>query len=296
MGPELERSYRHCRRLARAHATSYHLAARLLPAAQRRHVHAVYGFCRHADDIVDGPGRSATDRAAELEALGERLYAGLAAGGSQDPLLAAVVHTVASLGIDPSCFERFLASMAMDLTVSAYGTFEELLAYMEGSAAAVGEMMLPVLGAAAPAALGPARDLGIAFQLTNFLRDVAEDLDRGRVYLPAEDLDRFGAAEALARRRVTEGWAELMAFEIARARRYYRSAEQGLAWLPGPSAGCVAAAHRLYGAILERIVAAGYDVFSGRARVPTWRKAALVAGLRLRGLQRVAPASLSPEA
>jgi phytoene synthase len=144
--------------------------------------------------------------------------------------------------------------------------------------------MLPILGPAGrDDAVGPARDLGLAFQLTNFLRDVAEDLDRGRVYLPLEDLDRFGADPA--RRRADEPWRRLAAFEIDRCRALYRSADEGLALLPPASARCVGTARVLYAGILDRIERAGYDVFGRRARVPTWRKLAtagraVVAGRR----------------
>jgi phytoene synthase len=168
--------------------------------------------------------------------------------------------------------------MAMDLTVERYSTFADLLVYMDGSAAVIGEMMLPIL--APPdiaAATATARDLGVAFQLTNFCRDVAEDLDRGRVYLPQEDIDALGAGPALADRRVTPEWIDLMRFQIERTRGYYRRADTGVALLPARSARCVAGARLLYSGILDRIEAAGYDVFRTRVRVPAWRKAAVAA-------------------
>ena len=148
---------------------------------------------------------------------------------------------------------------------------------MDGSAAVIGEMMLPILEPLDPAAAPHARDLGDAFQLTNFLRDVAEDLDRGRVYLPQEDLRRYGADPS--RREVTPEWVELMRFEIARCRRLYVSADIGIGMLPPRSARCVRAARLLYSRILDVIETQGYDVFSRRARVPTWQKAALAAKL-----------------
>ncbi len=194
-------------------------------------------------------------------------------------MLKAVVHTVRAFDIDPACFRRFLRSMAMDLTVTSYDSWEDLLHYMDGSAAVIGEMMLPILEPLSPEALEPARDLGNAFQLTNFLRDVAEDLDRGRVYLPQDDLERFGADPW--RRVVDDGWRELMRFEIDRARGLYRSADRGLLWLPPASARCIGAARTLYSEILDRIEAADYDVFATRATVPTWRKAALATRLTL---------------
>ena len=282
MRSTLDRSYAHCRRLNRRHGTTYYWSTYALPAAKRPHVWALYGFCRHADDIVDDLGPAAPPRrAAALEDLRRRLLAALAAGGSDDPVLAAVVHTVRAYDLPAGCFERFLGAMAMDLTVDRYETWDDLLGYMDGSAAVIGELMVPILEPRSPAAISPARDLGLAFQLTNFLRDVAEDLDRGRVYLPQEDLRRFGADPA---RRVVDGpWRALMAFEIGRCRALYRSADEGVALLPRASARCVRAARILYSGILDRIEAAGYDVFSVRARVPTWRKVATTGRVAVTG-------------
>ena len=272
----LERSYAECRRLNRAYGTTYYWSSYALPRVKRHHVHALYAFCRYADEIVDDPGWPSTAARAEaLTAFGERFFADLERGESQDLVLKAVVHTVRAFAIDPDCFARFLRSMAMDLTVSSYATYGDLERYMDGSAAVIGEMMLPILEPTDPAALEPARQLGDAFQLTNFLRDVAEDLDRGRVYLPQEDLDRFGADPR--ERAVTPAWIELMRFEIDRTRALYVQSDRGLELLPPASARCIRGARVLYSEILDRIEANGYDVFTQRARVPAWRKAAVVA-------------------
>lgn len=276
----LAASYRLCRRLHRAHGTTYYWATALLPGEARPHVHALYGFCRYADDIVDGGGGLA-EREAALAGLETRLFADLERGRSQDSVLAAVVDTVGVLGLDPECLRRFLRSMAMDLRVSSYESFDDLMGYMDGSAAVIGEMMLPVLRPTSAEAVGPARELGIAFQLTNFLRDVGEDLDRGRTYIPQCELRSFGALGALAERSVTPQWCALMRFEIARARGCYRRARPGLAMLPPVSARCIATALALYSGILDRIEDNGYDVFSCRARVPTWTKLVGVARLPL---------------
>jgi phytoene synthase len=274
----LERSYAVCRALNRRYGTTYYWSSYALPRVKRHHVWAVYAFCRLADDIVDDLAPSPPHvRAAALDALGQRLFDDLAAGGSDDPVLKAVVHTVRAFGHDPECFRRFLRAMATDLTVTTYETYDDLLVYMDGSAAVIGEMMLPILEPRSPDAVTHARDLGFAFQLTNFLRDVGEDLERARVYLPQEDLRRFGADPG--RRTVDEPWRQLMRFEIARCRELYRSAGRGLRVLPPSSARCVAAARTLYAAILDRIEAADYDVFTARATVPTWRKAAVAARL-----------------
>lgn len=281
MTPALEESYRRCRELNRRYGTTYYLSTFALPRAKRHHVWALYAFCRYADDIVDDMGDVPVGiREKALRVFRDRFFADLAAGHSDDPILKAVVHTVRAFGHDPDGFRRFLDSMAMDLTVSTYETWDDLLVYMDGSAAVIGEMMLPILEPPDPAAaLGPARDLGFAFQLTNFLRDVAEDLDRGRVYLPQEDLARAGADPA--RRTVDEPWRRFMRAEIDRCRVLYCSAARGIALLPPASARCVRAAHVLYGEILDGIEAAGYDVFRQRVRIPTRRKATMVAQVLL---------------
>jgi len=279
----LEQSYELCRQFNQRHGTTYYWSTKVLPTVKRHHVHALYGFCRYADDIVDdltpGFGEDATAaRAAALASFGERFFSDLARGRSDDPVLKAVVHTVRAFDLDADSFRRFLRSMTMDLTVEQYETWDDLRGYMDGSAAVIGEMMLPILEPPDLESARPhARDLGDAFQLTNFLRDIAEDLDRGRQYVPQEDLRRFGVD--LTERRVTPQFIELMRFEIDRCRELYASGERGIAMLPERSARCIVAAHGLYGGILGRIEAQGYDVFASRASVSTAAKAWTVASL-----------------
>ena len=274
----LDESYERCRALNKRYGTTYYWSTYLLPRVKRHHVHALYAFCRYADDIVDDLGPAPVEeREAALTAFGDRFFADVTTGASDDPVLKAVVHTVRAFDIDVDCFRRFLRSMAMDLTVSSYDTWDDLLVYMDGSAAVIGEMMLPVLEPFDAAALPRARDLGNAFQLTNFLRDIDEDLDLGRVYLPQEDVRKFDAASALERRVVTPGFVDLLRFEIDRARALYASADLGVSMLPPPSARCIGGARELYSQILDRIEAADYDVFSSRVSVPTWRKLSVAA-------------------
>jgi phytoene synthase len=282
VAPTLDASYRLCRELNKRYGTTYYWSSLVLPRLTRHHVWALYAFCRYADDIVDDLGDAPLEqREKALTAYGDRFFADIEAGRSDDPVLRAVVHTVRAYGHDPEVFRRFLASMAMDLSVDRYATWDDLLVYMDGSAAVIGEMMLPILEPTdADAALGPARDLGFAFQLTNFLRDVAEDLDRGRVYIPQQDLQRHDADPA--RRVVDPEWRALMRFEIERCRALYRSAEVGVALLPPASARCVDTALRLYSGILVRIEELDYDVFSQRARLPTRTKALAAARAALR--------------
>jgi phytoene synthase len=276
--PTLDRSYEACRRLNRRHGTTYYWSTYALPRIKRHHVHALYGFCRFADEIVDDPDFGDGDDGARKDALAafsDRFLTDLEAGDSSDMVLKAVVHTVRAFRIDPDLFRRFLRSMEMDLSVDHYETYGDLSQYMDGSASVIGEMMLPILEPYDPAAAArPARALGEAFQLTNFLRDVNEDLDRGRVYLPQEDLRRFGVDPA--RRRVDAAWIELMRFELARTRRLYDEADFGVDLLPPSSARCIRAARALYARILDEIEANGYDVFSQRARVPSWQKAQVI--------------------
>jgi len=272
----LDESYEACRRLNRAYGTTYYWSTYALPRVKRHHVHALYGFCRYADEIVDDPAfGNAADRKDALAAFSELFFTDLARDGSDDEVLKAVIHTIRAFRIDPDLFRRFLHSMEMDLTIDRYETYSDLGQYMDGSASVIGEMMLPILEPRSPAALVPARALGEAFQLTNFLRDVDEDLDRGRIYLPQEDLARFGADPTT--RRVDDAWRALMRFEIDRARALYERADFGVDLLPASSARGIRAARVLYARILDVIEAADYDVFTTRARVPAWQKTLVVA-------------------
>jgi phytoene synthase len=274
----LDESYARCRELNKRYGTTYYWSTKVLPRVKQHHVWALYAFCRYADDIVDDLGAVSVERRADaLADFGNRFFLDLAAGRSDDPVLKAVVHTVKAFDIDTDCFRRFLRSMTMDLTVATYETWDDLLVYMDGSAAVIGEMMLPILEPLRPEATAHARDLGNAFQLTNFLRDIAEDLDRNRQYVPQEDLRRFGVD--LTARRCTPEFVELMRFEIARCRELYVSADLGLAMLPTESAKCIGAARVLYGRILDKIEEQHYDVFAKRARVSTAEKALMVAKL-----------------
>jgi phytoene synthase len=290
----LDAAYASCRDLHRRYGRSYYLATRLLPLWKRRHVHALYGFTRYTDDIVDADGAAGTpplgpERARRLGQWAGRFDA--AVDGAQDPaepILLAVRHTIATFGLRRADFDAFFASMRMDLHVRAYADYGALLKYMEGSAAVIGTMMLPILlapddgpgpvpAAVAATAREPARQLGLAFQLTNFIRDVAEDLGRGRVYLPAADLERFGVhRDDLAAPSASPAVRRLVAFEIERARAHYRNALPGLAVLPTRSRRCVRLAHAVYGGILDRIEQADCDILAGRAVVPRRQRAAAV--------------------
>jgi 15-cis-phytoene synthase len=281
---QLARSYAHCRALHRHHGRSYYLATRLLPEWKRPHVHALYGFTRYSDEIVDEfSGASPADRAARLRAWSDRFLAGLRGEPVDDPILPAVLHTIATFDLDVTDFEKFLRSMTSDLHVERYDDYADVLDYMDGSAAVIGTMMLPILEPVdRAAATGPARELGLAFQLTNFIRDVREDLLRGRIYLPLADLSRFGVSEADLFAAGAAGVTpprikELIRYEVGRAQAHYAAARPGIGLLARSSQACISAAYLLYGGILDEIAARDYDVLAGRARMPLPRRLGIAA-------------------
>ena len=275
--PALRQSYRACRAVNATHGRTFYLATLLLPPAKRPAVHALYGFARRADEIVDAidPSLRAEDRDRQLTDWTEQLLRGT----GDDPVMPAVHDTIVRNNIPLHLFDEFLASMRMDLSTSEYATWEDLVGYMQGSAAAIGSQLVPVLGTlpdAATEAEPYARTLGLAFQLTNFIRDVGEDLQRGRVYLPKEDLAVFGvAADDLATGTVDANVRALLAFEISRAHELYRSAEPGIALLAPESQVCVRTAFRLYRGILDAVERSGYRVLDRRASVSLPRRLAV---------------------
>lgn len=284
--PALRAAYAACRALNAEHGRTFYLATLLLPAAKRPYVHALYGFARYADDLVDHRRLGAPDFAGwSAQFLDELDW-----GATSTPITRAVLDTARRWDLPHSYFADFLDAMRTDLTVREYATYDDLVQYMWGSAAVIGLMMLPVLGRADEAVrwdeLEPyAIELGYAFQLTNFIRDVDEDLRRGRVYLPQESLDRFGVDRArLARRRVDEPIRNLLAWEIERARQRYRAAAPGIPLLHPTSRDCIRTAVTLYREILDGIEAADYDVFSRRVSVPLPRRAAVGLGGMRRAL------------
>jgi phytoene synthase len=285
--PGLRASYDACRRRNATHGRTYYLATLLLPAEKRPAVHALYAFARHADDLVDTLDPSATV-ASRDRALSRWAEAFLAADTS-DPLLPAVHHTIARYDIPRQLFADFLTAMRMDLTTSSYPTWEDLLTYVHGSAAVIGEQLLPVLGTTSgmrEVATPYARDLGVGFQLANFIRDVGEDLRRGRVYLPAEDLTTFGVSRSHLGAGVVDGRIRrLLAFEIARARELFRSAEPGIRLLHPASRDCVRTAFTLYGGILDAVERADYRVLDRRVAVGPATRARVAAPGLLRAVR-----------
>jgi phytoene synthase len=260
------RSYAYCERLAARAAGNFYPAFRLLPPGQRRALCALYAFLRVADDLSDGPGGPEEKRPL-LEAWRRDLRAALA-GDYRHPLHPALHHAVERFGVPPAYLEAALDGVGMDLDKARYDTFAELYQYCYRVASAVGLACIHVWGNAGAAARPPAEAAGIALQLTNILRDLGEDAARGRVYLPREDLERFGyGAEGLGQGRCDEHFRALMHFEAERAYTYYRAAEPLAGLLPPAGRAVFLVMLRTYRGLLDAIVRRDYDVFRGRVRL-----------------------------
>ena len=285
--PALRKSYSECKRLNAQHGKTYYLATLLLPPAKRPFVHALYGFARYADEIVDDLNSTLSDeeKANALKLWGEGVLADIKTGKSHDHIGAALVDTVKRFDIPIAYFEAFLKSMTMDLTVTEYHTYEDLLEYVYGSAAVIGLQMVPILGVLNPDAYEAAEKLGIAFQLANFIRDVGEDLERGRVYLPITELQASGVTrEMLEARILTPEIKAALQFQISRVRELQRQATPGIAMLAPESRACIEAASELYCGIVDEVEKINYEIFTKRAKTSTWRrvKVALPAFIRAR--------------
>jgi phytoene synthase len=273
--PDLRASYVECKRLNALHGKTYFLATLLLPKAKRPFVHALYGFARYADEIVDDLASelSIEEKAQVLSTWGDGVLADLKKGTSQDHVGRALIDTVNRFEIPHEHFAAFLHSMTMDLTVQEYETYEDLLEYVYGSAAVIGLEMVPILGPLHSDAFEAAKKLGIAFQLANFIRDVDEDLDRGRVYLPIKELAQFGVTrEILEERTLTPEIVEALKFQIARVRQLQAEAAPGIAMLEATSRPCIQAASTLYCGIVDEVEKIGYDIFNQRAKTSTSRR------------------------
>ena len=273
--PALRASYAECKRLKSLHGKTYYLATLLLPPAKRPFVHALYGFARYADEIVDDLAStlSPQEKADVLRTWSSGVLTDLSAGKSNDAVGAALVDTVTRFKIPHQHFVDFLHSMEMDLTVSTYANYEALSEYVYGSAAVIGLEMVPILGVLSDDAYESAKKLGIAFQLANFIRDVGEDLDRGRIYLPLDELAAHGVDEKMLYARVlTPEIIQALKFQIARVRQLQAEAAPGIDLLHATSRPCIRAASELYCGIVDEVEAIGYDIFNKRAKTSTARR------------------------
>jgi phytoene synthase len=287
MDQALQESYQECKRLNSLHGKTYYLATLLLPKGKRPYVHALYGFARYADEIVDDLAStlSPQEKADALRSWSTGVLEDLKKGTSTDHIGRALVDTARKFDIPHQHFVDFLHSMEMDLTVTEYQSYEALLEYVYGSAAVIGLEMVPVLGYSDQRAFEAAKKLGIAFQLANFIRDVNEDLDRGRVYLPLDELARFGVDRAMLERRVlTPQIVEAVKFQIARVRSLQEEADIGIAYLDKTSRPCIRAASELYCGIVDEVEAIGYDIFNKRAKTSTARRARVAGAAYLQAI------------
>jgi phytoene synthase len=247
----------------------------ILPKEKRPAVHALYGFARYADEIVDDLQSTLSDKekAVALTTWGAKILADVRSGRSDDLIGRALVDTVQRYSIPHEYFDAFMKSMTMDLTITRYQSYEDLMVYVYGSAVVIGLEMLPILGYSDPRAIEAASALGTAFQLANFIRDINEDLDRGRIYIPLDELARFGVTEEmLLKRKLTPEIIEALKFQINRVRELQKIAEAGIDFLEPISRPCIRAASELYCGIVDEIEANNYDIFSKRAKTSLWRR------------------------
>lgn len=273
--PALRESYELCRQLNAKHGKTYYLATLLLPPAKRPYVHALYGFARYADEIVDDLASTLTEseKADQLKIWGDDFLVKFDSGQTSDPVCMAVLDTVRRWKIPRAHFEAFLHSMTMDLTVTEYETYEDLYEYVYGSAAVIGLQMVPILEPTNQDAYKHATELGVAFQLANFIRDVGEDLERGRVYLPLAELAQFGVSRAdLEARITTPEIKSALKYQVARVKELETASRAGIEMLGKSAQPCIETARILYCGIVDAVEAIDYEVFTKRATVSLARR------------------------
>ena len=288
MASELEVAYEHCRRIAKEHAKNFYYAFRTLPSAKRRAIYAAYAFCRLCDDIADEDlpierkeARLAQVRRSLAESQNERLG---------DPVFTALEDASIIFGIPGHYFEEIIDGVEMDLTWTRFRSFDELRGYCYKVASVVGLICIEVFGYDDPKARDHAVDLGLGMQLTNILRDVKEDADRGRIYIPLDEMASFGYTEQdLMDGVVNDAFRELMGVQAARARRYFDSGRRLFPLLSPKSRVCPGVLHGVYSAILDRIEASGFNVFDRRIGLSAREKLLLTAKLWARSLVPTVP-------
>ena len=276
-------AYAYCQRLTRATAKNFYYAFITLPREQRQAVYAGYAYCRLCDDAADDPGRH-EDRLERLAQV-ERGLAEARQGRPAGPVFRALAGVASTYDIPWDLFGEVLEGVKMDRTKDRYRTFEELREYCYRVASVVGLISIQVFGYRDPRARDYAVDLGLGMQLTNILRDIKEDAERGRIYLPQEELERFGYAESdLLRGVVDERFVALMRFQVDRTREHFDRGKRLLALLPTRSRACPAVLGGIYSRVLRRIEENGYDVFQKRISLPTHEKVFLTLRLWMQSM------------
>ena len=264
----VEASYEWCTRVARAKAKNFYYSFLLLPRPERRAMCAVYAFMRYCDDLSDEEGIA--DRAAAIAQWRADLEAALAGRAPEHPLWPAFSDAAERFRIPHEYFFEMIEGVSSDLAPRAIGTFDELYDYCYHVASVVGLTIIHIFGFEDPAALIYAEKCGIAFQLTNILRDIREDSEKHRRYIPAEDFERFEVSQETF--RPEDKFRKLMAFEADRARKYYRESSPLIPMIHPQSRPSLRALIGIYSALLDRIVDSNYDVLTRRIRVPGWQK------------------------
>jgi phytoene synthase len=272
--------YAACRTIMRTASKNYSFASNFLPSDRLPHVEALYAVMRVGDDLVDVDHSAYRSPQEAIDAYENAYWHAFHTGDSSDPVLRAYLDTAHRFGIPAATMAPYFRAMRDDLSISRYPTFADLIHYMDGSALPVGRAMTHILGVRSPfsqaQALTGADSLSIAMQLSNFWRDIGEDWRRGRVYLPQEDLERFGYREAdLAEGRVDDRLVRLLEFEFERTESYYQAASTAVGMLCEGRWG-VMSALEIYRAILDGIRSNQYDVFNHRAGASKLRKVWLV--------------------
>lgn len=278
MGTELDQAYDHCQRIAKEHARNFYYAFRTLPIKKRRAIYAAYAFCRLCDDISDEdlPPDEKDRQFAETR----RLLVDTRQGTASDPIFAAIGDASSQFHIPFEYYEEVIDGVEMDLTKTRFANFEELREYCYKVASVVGLICIEVFGYDDPKAKQYAIDLGIAMQLTNILRDIKEDAERDRIYLPQDDMVRFGYTEQdLMGGVVNDSFRALMAFQVQRARSYYESSKRLFPLIHPEARACPDLLHATYSGLLDRIEGSGYDVFERRISLSKPKKLFLVAKL-----------------
>ena len=273
---DLELAYEECRSITRREARNFYYAFLTLPAAQRRAIYVTYAFCRHCDDAVDAE-RSDEEKLATLVSLRNHLSEAYQGHGAT-PVLLALADVADRYQIPEEYFQEVLSGVESDLVKDRYQDFEQLRGYCYQVASVVGLICLQIFGYKDSSAKAHAIDLGLAMQLTNIARDVREDLDFGRIYLPQDEMARFGyTEEELQAGVVNDAFVNLMRFQAQRAKGYFRSGFQLIPYLSPRSRACPAVLGRLYSKILDRIESADYDVLSHRIGLSTTEKVRVTA-------------------
>jgi phytoene synthase len=278
----LEAGFRQAKEITQKFAKTFYFASPFLSKERRRAAYAVYALCRITDDYVDANDRDTASQ--KLSKINRDIETAYAKGPLEDPLLLAFRHSIENFNIPKEYFADILNGMYMDLNKNRYADFDELHDYCYKVAGVVGLIMLQIFDASAQEARPYAADLGVALQLTNIIRDIKEDYARGRIYLPQDEMQRFGVSqEDIVSQKLDQNLKALLKFQIQRARQYYCRSLAGLNFIKNKNSRfLVLAIKQMYAAILDTIEKKEYDIFAGRAQVGSFRKIAIISGILLK--------------